>query len=176
MDTRTPNPRNGRLAGITLLETLISLLILGGAFIAALNTIAGARASQAAVAQQRMGLVLAEDLMAEILTHPYEEDGASLIGVDPGEIATDRSTFDDLDDYDGWSSTPATAVDGTKITGAEDYSRHVTVGYVALLSPTTASNTDEGLKLIVVTVRYGDKQVAELSTYRSDVYDLTGGF
>lgn len=166
---------NRRSIGVSLIETVIALLILGGAFVAALNTIGGARASQRIVADQRLGLVLAEDLLAEVLSHPYAEPGTSVLGVDLGEVASDRSTFDDIDDYHGWSASPPQGVDDKPIEGAEGYTRSVEVVRVQLANPASSSLSDQGMKRVVVTVRHGEKQVAQLIAYRSDVYDAMGG-
>lgn len=164
-----------RVLGISLIETVLSMLILAGAFAASLTTIGSARTAQATVAEKRMGLILAEDLMAEILSQPYKEEGVSRLGIDLGERPNDRSTFDDIDDYDAWSASPPQDSAGKPIVGADLYTRSVTVSYTALLSPTTTSDTDQGMKHIVVTVKRGDKTVAELKAFRSDVYDATGG-
>jgi len=161
-----------RLAGISLIETVLSLLIVGGAFVASLNTIASARASQAIAAQQRLGLVLTEDLMEEILTHPYKE--SSILGLEVGENNNDRKDFDDIDDYHEWSSSPPTDIDGHDLVGAEAYTRSVTVQRVQLSSPTTTTSSDEGVLRIIVTVKYGSKEVAKLTAYRSDIYGTSG--
>jgi len=175
-NTHRSQPARGsvgrRSIGISLIETVLSLLIIGGAFVASLNTISGARASQAIAAQQRLGLVLAEDLMAEILSQPYKE--STLLGFEFGENTGDRSAFDDIDDYDNWSSTPPTDVNGDAIEGADRYTREVQVNYVKLWSPTTVSYSDEGMLRIIVTVTRGGKEVAKLTSYRSDIYESSG--
>ena len=152
------------------------MLIIGGAFVASLNAISSARASQAIAAQQRLGLVLAEDLMAEILSHRYREDPGVLgiLGLELGENTGDRSNFDDIDDYNGWESSPPTDVDGNTIEGAEGYTRSVQADYVMLMNPAMLSFSDEGMLRITVTVYYGNKEVAQLTSYRSNIYESTG--
>lgn len=152
------------------METVLALMIVSGAFVASLNTIAGARASQAIVSQQRLGLLLAEDMLAEVLSQPYRESGG-VFGLEPGERTGDRTMFDDIDDYAGWESAPPTNADGSAIPGAEAYRRVVDVSYVRVNSPATLSSTDQGIQRIVVTVYHGKKRVAQLISYRSDVYD-----
>ncbi len=168
--TQHDNPRRKQAAGITLVETVLSLLILGGAFVAALNTIASARGAQAIVTQRQLGLALAEGLMAEVLSMPaYQEDAS--IGPELDERATsDRSLFDDVDDFDGWSSSPPVDFAGETIAGAEGYSRAVEVVYVELWNPTATTIIDEGVVRITVTVKWGDKTVAELVAYRTDLW------
>lgn len=168
---RNPDRTSYRPSGISLLETVLSLLILSGAFVAALNTITAARASQAIVAERRIGRVLAEDLMAEILSHPYKED--ALLGLELGENTGDRSNFDDIDDYRGWSSSPPEDVNGVPIPGAEGYTRTAFVQWIEKDNPTTYAFNDEGVKLILITVKRGDKVIVQLFGYRTDVYDNT---
>ena len=155
--------------GITLMETVLSLLILSGAFVAALTTIASARGAQAVIADRQLGTVLAENLMAEILAQASYQEGASL-GPDAGESTGDRTAFDDIDDYDRWSSSPATDRDGNKLYPGMNYARSVEVTYVDPDDPDQTSVTDQGLKRIVVRVTHRSKQVAELIAYRSDVW------
>lgn len=156
--------------GITLVETVLSLLILGGAFVAALNTIASARGAQGIVTQRQFGLTLAEDLMAEILSKPFYHEGAS-VGPEVDEMAAfNRSLFDDMDDFHSWSSSPPVHPDGEKIAGAEGYSRQVEVTYVQLSNPSATSHSDQGVMRITVTVKYGRKVVATLTSFRTDAW------
>lgn len=165
------NTVNGRrAAGITLVETVLSLVILGGAFVAALNTIASARGAQAIVSQRQVGMALAEDLMAEILSKPLYKEGSS-VGPEVDEmVALNRSLFDDMDDFHSWSSSPPVDADGETIDGAEGYSRQVAVSYVELMNPAKTTYTDEGIVRITVTVKAGGKVVAELTSYRTDAW------
>lgn len=156
-------------AGITLVETVLSLLILGGAFVAALNTIASARGAQAIVTQRQLGLMLAEDLMAEILSQGTYKDGLD-VESEGDESSLGRSSFDAVDDYNGWRSAPPVDADGNAIAGAERYSREVQVVYVKLLNPATRSLSDEGVMRITVTVKAGQKVVATLTAYRTNAW------
>lgn len=170
MQINHSNPtKNHCHAGITLVETVLSLLILGGAFVAALNTIASARGAQAIVTQRQLGLLLAEDLMAEILSQAAYQEGL-VFGPEIGETSAGRASFDAIDDYNGWRSAPPVDADGNKIAGAERYSRQVEVAYVKLLNPATTSLIDEGVLRITVTVRAGQKVVASLTAYRTNAW------
>lgn len=166
--------RQRGLAGITLVETVLSLLILAGAFVAAMNTITSARGSQVILAERRFGQVLAEDLMDEILARDQYKEGASF-GPEANEVnGKSRVAFDDLDDYHGWSASPPVDQAGNAIAGADRYTREAHVRYVKLWNPNQTTLTDEGMALIVVTVKHGDKQVAELHTFRSDIWQPPG--
>lgn len=163
-----------RLTGITLVETVLSLLILAGAFVAAMNTITSARGSQVILAERRFGQVLAEDLMDEILAREHYKEGSSF-GPEADEVdGVSRAGFDDLDDYHGWSASPPVDEAGNAIPGADRYTRKAQVRYVKLWNPNQVTLSDEGMALIVVTVKHGDKQVAELHTFRSDIWQSPG--
>lgn len=153
--------------GVTLVETVLSLLIIGGAYVALLNTVGSARTAYAASAQRQIGMVLAEDLMAEILAQTDYEEGNS-IGTDSGESNGNRSLFDDIDDYDGWSQTPPVDRDGNAIAGAQGYTREVDVVWVGSMWASTTRAWDEGTKRITVTIKRGDKPVTTLIGYRTN--------
>jgi len=99
----------------------------------------GAR-SQDVESRQTLAVSLAQDLMEEILTKPFEEpaDGDQLpepesrFGPDAGESS--RSSYSAIDDYHGYTELAGHIVDpaGQVITdaAAAGLSRHVTVSYV----------------------------------------------
>lgn len=163
------HPSRQKHRGISLIETVLSLLILGGAFVALLNTVGSARTAQAIAAERQFANVLAEDLMAEVLAQQtYQED--ITIGPELDELLGTRSGFDDVDDYHGWSATPPVDPDGTAILGAEGYTRQVEVAYRMLANTNDNSPTDQGILLVKITVKRGDKTVATLRGLRSDVW------
>lgn len=155
--------------GITLVETVLSLVILGGAFVAALNTIASARGAQVIVTQRQLGLALAEDLMAEVLAQDVYKEGLQF-GPEAGELLAGRSAFDSVDDFDGWSSSPPVDASGKALEGAAGYSRSIEVQYVQQGNLEVKSLTDQGVVRITVTVTYGRKGVASLVAYRTDLW------
>lgn len=154
-------------SGFTLIETVMSALILGTAMVAVLNTVGSSRLTHAVAANRQVGMVLAEELMAEILSQTSYKEG-NAIGMDSGENNGNRSQFDDIDDYHGWVRTPPTDRDGNSIAGANGFTREVSIDWRASLPPNGSSSTDQGLKRIVVTVKRGDIVVAELTAFRSD--------
>ncbi|MFN3166847.1 MAG: hypothetical protein ACE37H_07265 [Phycisphaeraceae bacterium] len=62
-----------RRRGVSLIETVLSLLILGGAFVALLNTVGSARTAQATAAERQFAMLLAEDMINEAMRHPYTD-------------------------------------------------------------------------------------------------------
>jgi len=158
-----------RGTGVTLVETVLSLLILGGAFASALTAIGSARGAQMSAADRRLALVLAEDLMTEILAEPAYKEG-STFGHESGEAIRPRSAFDDMDDYNAWTTRTLVDIDGNAIPGADRYTREVQIVYVDPANPERRVSSDQGLALIIVQVKYSRRIVAEVRAYRSDVW------
>ena len=89
--------------------------------------------------------------MAEIMQLPYEDpDGIPLFGSEEILTLGNRSAFDDVDDYHGWSEAPPTAKDGALLAGDEGWERSVSVGYVNPDDLNSTSLTDTGVKRITV--------------------------
>lgn len=63
-------------------------------------------------------LILAQDLMEEILSKNFEETSGSF-GRETGESTANRANYDDVDDYDGWGpGNSPEYIDGTQMNGS----------------------------------------------------------
>ncbi len=162
-----------RARAMTMVEAVMATLIVSLMLVAALNLVGGARLSERILADRGVGQALAEGLLAEILTQPYvdPDDVVDTFGLTSSEKATgDRSLFDDVDDYNGWSATPPEATDGTSLTEYSGWTRSVEVDWVTLNDLESAAGADNGIKRIVVTVKTGDRIVSTLTAYRSSAW------
>jgi len=168
MDRKPTQPDHAR-RGLSLIETVLSLLILGGAFVALLNTVGSARSAQAIAAERQLAFVLAEDMMSEVLGQDTYMEEAT-IGRELGELFGTRANFDDVDDYHNWSATPPVDRDGVAIPGAEGYTREVTVGYRRLANTNADALVDQGVLQVQVVVKRGDKTIATLNGLRTDAW------
>jgi type II secretory pathway pseudopilin PulG len=130
-------PRNRcRRAGFTLIEAVISTVIVAVMFVAALNTVGAARVAQYKAALVGRGRMYAEALMTEILQQSYQEPGATYVfGREAGESETIRTAYDDVDDYHGWTESPLAAQDGTALPNSANWSRTVTSNGSILWTP-----------------------------------------
>ena len=164
-------PRAGKWrTGFSLVEAVIATLIVGVAFVAVINTVGASRATQIKTAQQGHALLLAQDLMTEILSLPYEDENPGGLGVEGTENSSDRSTFDDIDDYHNWLGDPPAAADGVSIAGADGYLREVKVRWVDPASPDTTSGTETGVKRIRVIVKRGSAKLVALRALRTNAW------
>lgn len=140
--------------GLTLTETVISSLITGLILVSALATVGSVVRSRKAAQQQDLGPLLAEQLLAEILQGYYvEPSGTAVFGAEAGEVTSNRSSFDDVDDYTNWSESPPKARDGSTLAGFSGWTRSVSVVYALPAFPSWTWGIDTGLKRITVTVR-----------------------
>lgn len=163
-----PARRPAGAAAFSMIEVAVSLVIVGGLMAAALNVVGAAVRTDQLTMDSARGLLLAEDLMAEIVLKAYSEpSGGTAIGTNAGEAsATSRAAFDDVDDYHGWTETPCRLVDGTPIAGTTGWSRSVSVAWVSVAAPGTTSGSETGLKQITVEVRRDGRLVGRVTALR----------
>lgn len=167
-DRKLKIPQTIRPEGFTLVEAVISLIIVATMFVAALNTVGTSRFSQHKSSLSSRGRLLAESLMTEILRLDYlDPDGQSVFGLESGESAGTRADFDDVDDYHGWSSSPPVEKDGTLIPGLTGWKRSVTVEWVGPLDVTQVRVTETNVKRVTVAISYDGVPVVSLIGIRS---------
>jgi type II secretory pathway pseudopilin PulG len=153
----------------TLVEAVVSVLIVGTLLVAALSTVGASRLSQFKTSQASRGQLLGESLMAEILRQEYlDPDGNAVFGLESGESTTTREGFDDVDDYHKWSSSPPVNKDGAEITGLPDWQRNVTIEWVDPMDPKEVKSSETNAKRVTVTVANGNIKVASLTAIRTN--------
>jgi type II secretory pathway pseudopilin PulG len=165
---------------LTLLEIVVSTLIVGLMTVAALNTLGAATQSGQAAGNRAIALGLADDLMAEILQKAYRNpDGSAQFGPESGE--TDPTDFDDVDDYHNWVEQPPRTRNDLDNNGQLDpipnraeWSRRVLVRHVdPNVNPThpnwiLSNNNDQGVKRIEVIVDHQDHPIASQVAFCTD--------
>ena len=168
---RLPALRPAR--GFSLIEAVMSVVIVGGLLVAAMNTLGAGTTAEYTAAERSRALLLAEDLMTEILQQAYEDPAypPGSFGRGADEAATgDRSLFDDVDDYHGWSASPPQYRDGTPISWAGGFTRSVQVHRVNSGNLNLVVGSDSGVKRIRVTVTRGGKELVVLTGYRTSAW------
>lgn len=144
-----------RMAGVTLVELVIAIVIMGVALagLAAAFTRANQASADPVVTQQM--LAIGEGMMEEVLLKPFT--------VTANDVATPaRNQFNDVRDYDptddaspGYSSAGIRNIDGDPVAGLEGYGVSVRINQVALNGIPAA----DALR-VIVTVTRGDRQLA----------------
>ncbi len=167
MTRLTGNPRRA----FSLAEVVVATFIVGVMLVAALRTVGSAARGRVAMANHERGVLLAQQLMSEILQADYvEPDESPVFGPEAGETGGTRGAFDDVDDYHGWTASPPQAKDGTALPGRADWERSVTVERVNEDLLTQVVDVDKGVKRITVTVSRGGQAYATLVTVRSKAW------
>jgi Tfp pilus assembly protein PilV len=156
--------------GFSLAEVAISVLLTGGLMVAALQSLGAAKQREADTLNRLIAQQLVGGLMNEILLQAYKEpemDQAPMFGLEPGESTGNRSLFDDVDDYAGWTSSPPKDRSGAEIAGYTGWTRNVNVVWAnpATLSDTASINT--GLKKFTITATKNGQILASIVGYRS---------
>lgn len=158
----------GRVRGVTLVETALSIVLVGGVFVASMAAVGASKTGQGFVADRAKARHLAQDLMTEILVLPYEErEDAPIHGREGGEAGLDRRVLDDIDDYDGLDDDPLRTRDGSEKAVLAGWSRQVVVDFVQPADLTTTSGTDLGVKRITVFVSKSGVELASLVAVRT---------
>lgn len=159
-------------AGFTMIEAVLSVVIVGLMLLAAMTALGAVGTSRLSLVEQQRGLALAESMLAEIVNLPYVDPDAlpgGSLGPSAAEVAPgNRTLFDDVDDYHGWTASPLQWNDGATIDNTIGWTREVTVAWVDPNNPDTASVIETGAKRISVTVKRGDKIAATLAVIRTE--------
>ncbi len=167
-------PDNQLRRGMTLIECVISIVIVATMLVAAVSSLGSFARARRSQFDRCAGGALARGLMSEILQSSYLEPGEDVyFGREPGEAVDVRSAWDDVDDYDGLSECPPKTKSGSAITGATGWTRKVAVEYVQPDNPNQTSSTDTGLVRITVSATSPTGVTTSLQALRSDesIYD-----
>ncbi len=157
-----------RTHGFSLVEAVICVFVVGLMIVTAMNTVGSSQKTQLANAQRSVALLLAQDLMDEIVLQAYEEPvAAPTFGRETGESATRRDLWDDVDDYNGWSANPPERQDGTAIPSMDIYQREVEVVWLNANDFSLVSGSESGIKRIRVMVKHGDRVLVTLTSLRT---------
>ncbi len=165
----TPSPIHR--AGVTLIEIMISLVLVSTILLVSLTASANLLRNGA----QRRAAVDAEGLGGQILDEitalDFRDRNAPVFGLEADESASDRNTFDDVDDFNGYSSKPPTHRDGTNIEGFEDwtFSVAITPAEPSATGIVTSADDTKPLRQVVVICVAPDGTSTNVATLVSDV-------
>jgi Tfp pilus assembly protein PilV len=149
-------PTTRRRSGLSLIEVIVSTLLVGLVIVASLKTAGAVFRTWQVTENKYDGTALAMELMTEVLQARYEEPiDTPAYGVEGAEVTNSRAAWDDTDDYDDWTASPPQAKDGTALSGYTGWTRSVIVQKVNAGAPGTVridNAVDKGLRKITVTL------------------------
>jgi Tfp pilus assembly protein PilV len=169
MHTRTPHR-----SGITLIETCLSTIIVGGLLGASITAVGNLATARQITSDRAKGYQLAEDLLTESQMLPYVDPALSADQIGPSAtelVPGNRSLFNDCDDYDSWSESPPQEKSGTVISGFNGWKRTVRVQWVNPSASFSPSVTSTGYKQITVAAIKNGKTVATLSCIKGAAWN-----
>jgi len=127
--------------GLTLIEVVVSTLLVSTILLASLNAAASFQRNQSAMRASIQSRELADRIFNEITCRYFRDPVEPGFGVEADEFPDTRSSFDDIDDYDQYSEQGPTRRDGTNIDGFAGWSYVIRVVPVeADTSGVTTSN------------------------------------
>lgn len=133
-----------RNRGFSLIEATLSVVVVGVMLVAAMRVLGASVRTRASGREQARAILLARRVLEEVMQKHYTDPDS-----DVGET---RATFDDVDDYNGWTQTLPTDVDGTPLDTYTGWTISVAVAYADPLLPAQNGNSASGLKRIAVTI------------------------
>jgi prepilin-type N-terminal cleavage/methylation domain-containing protein len=149
-------------AGFTLVEAMMSMLIVSILLVAAMRATGGSGLVQYRSAERTTARLLADGLMNNILALKYEEPTSSpAFGPEGGESTISKVGWDDVDDFNGWTESPPQDADGNVMTDLAGWDRTVLVERLtATTNPWQTVGTETGVKRITVTVHHNGRVAA----------------
>jgi prepilin-type N-terminal cleavage/methylation domain-containing protein len=151
-----------REKGFTLIEVVLAVFIIGVALVTLLSMLSMGLKGDVLAREVTVAGGLAREMMEEIKSKTFEE-GIGSFGRESGEDTGDRTNYDDVDDYDDWSSPPEDA-GGVALSAYSDLTRSVVVRNVADDDYSSGqSGGSTGSKEITVTISKGGNDLVELS-------------
>lgn len=171
-----------RAHGLTLIELLLFVVVVGIALAAMLRVFVTATTASADPIIRRQALAIAESLLREVQLMPItwcDPEDANVEGAgsasgcastaegngpEPGETRYGPTYFDNVNDYAGFSMTGIRDLNNTAISGLSGYSASVAVAAAALDSLTAASG--DALR-ITVTITGPDASILVLQGWRT---------
>jgi MSHA pilin protein MshD len=175
-------PGRGRSRGISLVELVMFIVIVGAAIAGVLPVFMQTTASSTDPMIRRQTLAIAESVMDEVMLMPFtfcdpDDDNvetatsgagcaasAEPMGAEAGENRYSTPQFDNVNDYNGFSMSGIKDITNTAVSGLTNYSVSVAVAAAALGSITAGSG--DALR-ITVTVTGPSNTTIVLDGYRS---------
>lgn len=153
----------------SLAEAVAAVGLLGSCVLVVLT----AASSAVARRQDAQSRAAAAELVIEILDEaralPYEEPGVTttVLGMEAGESFTKRSSFDDVDDLNGWTENGIVGRDASSVSGMASWKREVFVEWVDAATGAVTQAAETGVKRVRAQVTRSGKLLASGAILRT---------
>ena len=153
--------------GFTLVEAAICAVVVALMGVAAGSAAAGAAKARESLRTRAQASAAAEAILAETLGKAFDDPQSpnAVAGLDAGETTADRSTLDDVDDFDALKLAPIKDIHGAQLAPGTMYA---TID-VNSIDPITLARSATRTGLALVRVRIFDREhvVIDRSAYRA---------
>ncbi len=167
----TQRPKQAR--AFTMVEAVFSMVLVSGLVVVSLDTLGASKLAQRNLGDRAIGQLLASALMSEVLNQSYSDPNETPdFGIELSENALLRSTFDDVDDYLGWTASPPQNRDGSPIPGLTGWRQTVQVVHADPADLSAEKVLDMGVKRITVTITHNTVVVATLVGVKTGTVSL----
>jgi MSHA pilin protein MshD len=139
--------------GFTLVEMILAIVVLGVGLAGVMLAFSTTTRGSGDVLVQRQLLAIAQGLLDEALSRPY----APVAG--GGSVGCERSAFNDVADYNGYSRTGICTIDGAPIASLSSY------GVSVRVAPDNLGGVSAALR-VTVSARRGAEEL-ELVGWRT---------
>ena len=145
--------------GLTLVEVIVAIVVAGVGAAGFVSLYLSVTDGHAKAETRTIGSFLAQGLMDEVRSKRFDESYSppfsAALGEEAPENPADKTTFDDVDDFEGWNETPV---------GFDAYILSVSVDYVTEGNLDEASALPTAFKRITIQVLVGEDIVADLAS------------
>jgi MSHA pilin protein MshD len=157
--------------GFSQIEIAASTAMLGILMTATLTSIAASRTRAGSEMARLQAQSLASELLAEILSQPAcdpENGPTTTLGLESGESdGSNRSKWDDVDDFHNLSESPPRNRLGININGYTDWSRTTTVERLQSNDWTATNSTYDRVYRVTVNVSRNGSVIANAIGYKN---------
>ncbi len=142
-----------RPRGLTLLEVVVCLILVSTIVLVSITASANLMKNKAASMDAIDGRELAFQILDEVTAVDFQDaDQDRVYGREASETALNRTDFDDVDDYNGYVSSPPTHRDGSAIAGFDSWSFSISVSRAEPARQGITVSADDAAPLRLVTV------------------------
>ena len=173
-DKQSRRSRRHTKSGFSYVEVLAAAILMSILLVASLRLFGNlGRSRQHTIDRDAAGR-LAIDMIEEIRQKAYRDPAqADEFGPGADEVpGGTRSTFDDVDDYNGWESRPPQTVSGAPLSQYDRLRRRVTVEYVSAADFDQVVGTDQGFLRVQVNIRSGGHRLQQQTYVIADTDSL----
>ena len=145
-------------SGFSLIELIVAILLISIGVLGVLSAMSTLVKGSADPMVRKQAIAVAESLLEEITLKDFANPAGGYTG-------PNRTQFDDVSDYAGYTTTGIVDISGTAISGLSGYN----ISSVTVVNTALGNIASTDAKLITVTVTAPGGEVISLSAYRTNV-------